>query len=177
MAELSTIARPYAQALFEVACERDLEASSAALTSLAAVASDAQMRAAFSDPHLSDDSVLGLLKGVVGGQLPDDVDNFVTMLVTNGRVSLLPEIATQFMQLKNTHQGTADAEIVSAFPMDQAQIDDLVASLSRRFGTRLAATVRVDPSLIGGVRVTVGDEVLDSSVRTRLDQMRVALVA
>ncbi|CAN5116501.1 F0F1 ATP synthase subunit delta [soil metagenome] len=177
MAENSTVARPYAQALFEVARDLDLEAFAAPLSELAAVSADPQMRAAFSDPLLSDEKVDGLITGIIASPLPEQLRHFVSMLVGNGRVSLLPEIATQFLHLKNEHQGTADAEIVSAFPMDQAQVDDLVAALAKRFGTKLRATVSVDPELIGGVRVTVGDEVLDTTVRARLDQMRVALTA
>src|SRR6201999_2104178 len=97
------------------------------------------------------------------------------MLVDNHRLTLMPEIATQFEALKNAREGAADATIVSAFPLEGAQLNDLVANLERRFQRKLKPAVEVDPSLIGGVRVTVGDEVLDASVRARLASMQTAL--
>lgn len=87
------------------------------------------------------------------------------MLVDNHRLTLMPEIAVQFDELKNSREGAADALIVSAFPLEGAQLTDLVANLERKFHCKLKPTVEVDKSLIGGVRVTVGDEVLDTSVR------------
>jgi F-type H+-transporting ATPase subunit delta len=99
------------------------------------------------------------------------------MLVENGRLALLPEIALQFHALKNAQEGAADAEIVSAFELTPAQINDLVATLQKRFGRNLNPSVTVDNSLIGGVRVVVGDEVLDTSVRAKLQQMQTALTS
>jgi len=99
------------------------------------------------------------------------------MLVENARLSLLPEIAHQFRELKNAHESTADAEIVSAFPMSDAQVSDLVSALQKKFGRKLNASVKVEPELIGGVRVVVGDEVLDFSVKNRLQTMQKTLVA
>jgi F-type H+-transporting ATPase subunit delta len=99
------------------------------------------------------------------------------MVVDNHRLPLLPEIAVQFEELKNAREGAADALIVSAFPLEGAQLNDLVASLERKFKRKLKPVVEVDPSLIGGVRVTVGDEVLDTSVRARLASMQTALTA
>jgi F-type H+-transporting ATPase subunit delta len=99
------------------------------------------------------------------------------MLVDNHRLPLLPEIATQFDALKNAHEGAADAQIVSAFPLEGQALDELVAALERKFKCKLKPTVAVDSSLIGGVRVTVGDEVLDTSVRARLARMQTALAA
>lgn len=101
----------------------------------------------------------------------------MTLLVENDRLLLLPEIASQFLWLKNRHEGTADAEIASAFALTDAQVADLVAGLEKKFGVKIKPTVRVDASLIGGVRVAVGDQVLDTSVRAQLDRMRDALVA
>jgi F-type H+-transporting ATPase subunit delta len=91
--------------------------------------------------------------------------------------TLLPEIAAQFAVLKNANEGAADAEIVSAFEISGDQLAQLVATLEKKFGRKLNPTVTVDPSLIGGVRVVVGDEVLDTSVRAKLQQMHVALVS
>ena len=107
---------------------------------------------------------------------PDD-RHLVQMLVDNHRLPLLPEIATQFEELKNAREGAADVLIVSAFPLEGAQLNELVAGLERKFKRKLKPTVEVDSSLIGGVRVTVGDEVLDTSVRARLASMQTALTA
>jgi len=106
-----------------------------------------------------------------------EAKNFVSMLVDNGRLALLPEIEQQFRQLKNAFESTADAQIASAFPMTDEQVRDLVAALEKKFGRKLNASVSVDASLIGGVRVTVGDEVLDSSVSARLAHMQTVLAA
>jgi len=92
-------------------------------------------------------------------------------------LSLLTEIEHQFRELKNAYESTADAKIVSAFPMDGGQISDLVSALGKKFGRKLNATVTVDQALSGGVLVTVGDEVLDFSVSARLERMHTALVA
>jgi len=116
---------------------------------------------------------LALLKS----PLTDEAKNFVNMLVENGRVSLLPEIGMQFHVLKNAQEGAADAEITSAFEMNDSQVKQLIATLEKKFGRKLNPSVHVDASLIGGVRVVVGDEVLDTSVRAKLQQMHVALAA
>lgn len=177
MAELSTVARPYAEALFQVARAGSLAAWSDLIDELAAVAANADMQAAITDPQLGAEQVYGLFTAVVKTSLSIEAQNFLRTLIANRRLALLPEIAAQYHGLKNTQEGIADAEIVSAFPMADAQVAELVVALEKKFGVKLRAKVAVDASLIGGVRVTVGDEVLDSSVRTRLEQMRVALTA
>ena len=99
------------------------------------------------------------------------------MLAENGRITLLPEISTQFAELRNASEGAADADIFSAFEISADQLSQLVATLEKKFGRKLNPTVTVDPSLIGGVRVVVGDEVLDTSVRAKLQRMHVALAS
>jgi F-type H+-transporting ATPase subunit delta len=179
MAELATIARPYAEALFGVAEGGDLAAWSALVQELGQVARLPELMTIASSPKVSRAQVVDLLLAAAQSPLKDSpqAKNFVQMLVDNHRLSLLPEIAVQFDELKNAREGAADALIVSAFPLQEAQLADLVASLTRKFGRKLKPTVEVDPSLIGGVRVTVGDEVLDTSVRARLADMRTALTA
>lgn len=179
MAELATIARPYAEALFSVAEGGDLAAWSALVQELGQVARLPELMSVASSPKVSHAQVVDLLLAAVQSPLKDSPQarNFVQMLVDNHRLSLLPEIAVQFEALKNAREGAADALIVSAFPLQEAQLADLVASLTRKFGRQLKPTVQVDASLIGGVRVTVGDEVLDTSVRARLAEMRTALTA
>ena len=179
MAELSTIARPYAEALFGVA-----RADSAGLTAwaelvaeMAQAASHPEVRSAVADPKFDTAQRAELFTATLKTPLSSDARNFITLLVENDRLLLLPEIASQFSWLKNRQEGKADAEIVSAFPLADAQVADLVAGLEKKFGVKINPVVRVDASLIGGVRVAVGDQVLDTSVRAQLDRMRDALVA
>jgi F-type H+-transporting ATPase subunit delta len=177
MAELSTIARPYAEALFQVARTGDLKAWDQLVGDMAAVASNPDMLGAMTNPNLSPEQVLEIFRAALGQDLDALAKNFVQTLGANGRLSILPEIAVQFHALKNAAQTSDDAMITTAYALDAAQLTDLVAALERRFKVKLTPHVTVDASLIGGVRVVVGDQVLDSSVRTRLDQMRVALTA
>jgi F-type H+-transporting ATPase subunit delta len=176
MAELATIARPYAEALFESA---GANASSLVepLHAVAAVAANAELRQFADHPKAVPAQVVEVIAGVVGGSLAPALKNLLALIVENGRLNALPEIAAQFRALVNATSGVSDARITSAFPIGDAQLADVVASLERRFGRKLKASVAVDASLIGGIRVEVGDEVLDTSVQARLDQMRVALTA
>jgi F-type H+-transporting ATPase subunit delta len=177
MAELSTVARPYAEAAFGVAKAGDLAAWSALMEKMAAVAGNADMRAVIANPKLSDAQVYDVFAAAVGDKLGAEASNFVRLLIENGRLVLLPEVAAQFAQLKNAHQGTADAFIESAFALTDAQVTDLVAALEKKFKVKLKPQVKVDAGLIGGVRVVVGDQVLDSSVRENLQRMATALTA
>jgi F-type H+-transporting ATPase subunit delta len=103
--------------------------------------------------------------------------NFLRTVVENGRLAALPEIASQFRALKNAQSGTSDAVVYSAFPISADDLGQVSAALEKRFGRKLSVAVQEDTSLIGGIRVVVGDEVLDTSVKARLEQMKVALTA
>ncbi|MDZ7653482.1 MAG: F0F1 ATP synthase subunit delta [Burkholderiaceae bacterium] len=178
MAELSTIARPYAEALFNAAqASGSLEAWVVATDELATLARHPQVAEVVSDPKLGDRQVFDLLTGLMKSQLPAEGKNFLQMLIDNDRLAALPEIARQFRVLKNQSEGVADCLIESAFPMNDAQVSELLSALAKKFALKLKPDVRVDASLIGGVRVTVGDHVLDTSVKTRLAQMQAALTA
>ena len=175
MAEPSTIARPYAAALFQSSTAADGAQLVAQLDALAGIAGDAGLRQFASDPKVTDEQVFKLVSGIAGSDLSPKLTNLLTVVIDNGRLSVLPEIASQFRTLVNDRGGISDAHIVSAFPLDATQQADLAKVLEKRFGRQLKTSVTVDSSLIGGVRVTVGDEVLDTSVVARLEQMRVAL--
>ncbi|CAH2773547.1 MAG: ATP synthase delta chain (EC [uncultured Paraburkholderia sp.] len=179
MAELATIARPYAEALFGVAEAGDIAAWSTLVQELAQVARLPEVLSIASSPKVSRAQVSELLLAAVKSSLKDNAQakNLVQMLVDNHRLQLLPEIAVQFEELKNAREGAADVLITSAFLLEGEQLNDLVASLERKFKRKLKPTVQVDSSLIGGVCVTVGDEVLDTSVRARLASMQTALTA
>lgn len=179
MAELATIARPYAEALFGVAEGGDVAAWSALLQELAQVARMPEVLSVATSPKVSRAQVVELLLAALKapGKNAPEAKHFVQMLVDNHRLALLPDIAAQFEALKNAREGAADALIVSAFSLDGQPLAELVANLERKFKRKLKPTVKVDASLIGGVRVTVGDEVLDGSVRARLAGMQSALTA
>lgn len=178
MAELSTIARPYAEALFAAARDKNTVAQwSTALNELAQLASFEQVQEVMTDPRLTKEQRKGVFQGLVKSALPADASNFIDLLVNNDRVVALPQIAEQFEDLKNRHDGSAIAHIYSAFELSEAQVQDLVAGLEKKFGIKLKPEVTVDKSLIGGIRVTVGDQVLDTSVQAQLARLRDTLVA
>lgn len=176
MAELATIARPYAEALFK-ASGSDLAAAAAWVDSLGTIAEDAQLLQFAANPKATVDQVFDLISSVVPTALPAPAQNFLRTVIGNGRLSVLPEIASQFRALKNAQSGSSDAVVYSAFPMDAAALSDVAGMLEKRFGRKLNASVVLEPELIGGIRVVVGDEVLDTSVKARLEQMKVALTA
>lgn len=177
MAELATVARPYAEALFRVAQGGNLQAWSGLVDEMSQVAALPEVKTLADNPKLNDQQIVDIFLGTLKSPVTPEAKNFVAMLVQNGRLTLLPEIGTQFMQLKNAQEGAADVQIESAFDLSGAQVQELVAVLEKRFGRKLNPTVTVDPSLIGGVRVVVGDEVLDTSVRAKLQNMHLALAA
>lgn len=177
MAELATIARPYAVALFRVAKYGNLSAWSELVSEMAQVAALADVQALAHNPNVSAKQIADVFLSVLKSPVTQEAKNFIGELTDNGRLPLLPEIASQFHDLKNADEGTADVEITSAFELTDAQVQELTATLEKKFGRKLYPTVTVDSSLIGGVRVMVGDEVLDTSVRAKLQQMQVALTA
>jgi F-type H+-transporting ATPase subunit delta len=176
MAELATIARPYAEALFKAA-KSDLASTAVWLDAVTAVAANPQLQQFADNPNASAAQVLELLTSVAKVNLPAQGKNFLETIIDNGRVNALPEIAVQFRALKNAQGGTADAIVYSAFAIDGAALADVSTLLEKRFGRKLNLTVAIEPELIGGIRVVVGDEVLDTSVKARLDQMKVALTS
>ena len=144
------------------------------LQALAAVAGNADMRQFADNPKVTRQAgARACITGVAKTPLDAKVSNLLRTVVDNGRLSALPEIAAQFNALVKSRSGTSDATIESAFPIDAAQLPQVVAALEKRFGRKLNASVVVDPELIGGIRVVVGDEVLDTSVRARLEKMKV----
>ena len=179
MAELSTIARPYADALFETArgSGEGLDRWLAVVEELAALVKHPQVSQVVADPKLGDGQVVDLLAGLTTQALPAAAMTFLRLLVANQRLAVLPEVALQFRRLKNRAEGVADCLIETAFPLAEGQVNELLAALGKRFGIRLRPTVQVNPALIGGVRIAVGDQVLDNSVRARLNQMQTALTA
>jgi len=179
MAELATIARPYAEALFKVSADSgvDLNSTVAWVEELAAIAADPQLRQLADSPKVTIEQVLEVITGVARSALPDAARNFLRVIIENGRLDALPEVAVQFRGIVNRRNGSSDAIVYSAFPVEGTALEAIGDSLQKRFGRKLNLSVKVDESLIGGVRVVVGDEVLDTSVKARLEQMKAALTA
>ena len=179
MAELPTIARPYAEALFAAARADMSQAATwqSALDALAALVADTGVASLLSNPQISDARRFELLTGLTKQALASQIAELLKLIIENGRLAALPEVAEQFRTLINESQGVAQCIIESAFPVSSEDLASLVAALRRRFPLNLKPEVRVDPQLIGGVRVTVGDRVLDNSVRARLRAMQAQLTA
>jgi F-type H+-transporting ATPase subunit delta len=181
MAELATIARPYAEALMKASKAADAAGLAGEISALGQVAADPRMRHFADNPKIDAGQVFDVLTSVArmpSGAAPSEAaKNLLRMVIENGRLSALPEIATQFQALVDAKSGTSQATIESAFPLDPGQLADVKAAMEKRFDRKLEAHVVVHPELIGGVRVVVGDEVLDTSIRARLEQMKAALTA
>ena len=181
MAEIATIARPYAEALFRVATSTNsaatLNAWAELVGEMAQAAENADVIALVQNPKIPAAVVVESFLSVLKSPVNHEAKNFINTLASYHRLLALPEIAAQFFALKNAHEGAADAEISSAFALTETQVADLCKTLEAKFGRKLNPTVTVDSSLIGGVRVAVGDEVLDTSVRAKLQQMQIALTA
>jgi F-type H+-transporting ATPase subunit delta len=176
MAEAITIGRPYAEAVFKSAREKKtIAAWSEMLKYAAAVASEEQVSALISNPSVSAKQVADIFLEIGKNKLNEEGRNLIMLMADNGRLDILPQVSESFEQLKLQHEGMLDANIVSAFALNGGQLRQLIVMLEKRFKCEINAKVSVDPELIGGVKVEIGDEVLDTSVRGKLEAMAVAL--
>jgi F-type H+-transporting ATPase subunit delta len=176
MAEIATIARPYAEATFQSALQHNrLGSISDGLQLMAGMARDERMRSVLADPKVSGEQKKQLFFAVAGDRLDELLKNLLAVLVDNHRDTLIGEIAAQFDELKDEHERVVRARITSAQPLDDHQRNDIISALERRYGKKVEAQVDVDPQLLGGARVQVGDQVIHASVRDALAQMAAAL--
>ena len=176
MAELATVARPYAEAAFKIASEENaLPVWGEMLKFSSAIMTDAAMQSAIDNPRLGAAEKESLFLSVAGDRLNPIGRSFIKALVEADRITLLPQIEHMFADLRNQAEGVADAHIVSALPLSDAQVAELKSALEKRFGKKIEATVSIDPSLIGGARIVVGDQVVDGSVAGKLAAMAVQL--
>jgi len=176
MAELATIARPYADALFKAAGQASQRELADQLDAVAQVTGLPELCQFADNPKVQASVVYEVIVGVLKAvSLSSAVQNLLRAVIDNGRLPAMPEIAEQYRALVNAMTGVSDATVYSAFPIDGTQLADVVSVLEKRFERKLNAAVVVEPALIGGIRVVVGDEVLDTSVKARLEQMKVAL--
>jgi len=174
MAELATIARPYAEALVSAGADATAIAQ---LNAVAQVSAEPELRSFASHPRATSEQVFDLISAATGRALSTPVQNLLRTVIDNGRLAALPEMALQAQALMDARSGISQALVASAFAVTDAQLEELRVVLEKRFARKLDITVVVDAALIGGIRVEVGDEVLDTSVRARLDRMKTALTA
>jgi F-type H+-transporting ATPase subunit delta len=178
MAELTTIARPYAEAAFALARDGNaLPVWSEMLRLARAVVADPRVAEALDNPALDTPAKESLLLSICGDKLTPEGRSFVRVLIEADRITLLPEIQVMFDALKDSADGVAKAMIETAFPLDGVELEALKAALEKRFGRKIEAAVVVKPALIGGARVTVGDTVIDGSVQEQLRAMAAQLRA
>lgn len=178
MAETATLARPYAEAVFRLAdAGGALVAWSGTLRNLAGVVAHPDMQDCIAKFDLTSAQLQELFMSLCPGDASAEAKNLIHILIEYDRLTLLPEIFAQFETLKNEREGVVNAQIATAFPLDDEQLASLVADLEKRFKRRINPQVSVDRSLIGGVRVVIGDEVIDGSVRGKLNAMSAGLLA
>ncbi len=171
-AEKTTVARPYAEAIF--ACARDsgkLDVWLDMLAFLNAVARDPMMLGLIDNPKIGRTRLTELLLEVCGGRLNEEGQNLVRLLVENRRLEVLPEIATLYEGLKNEAEGAIDVHIIAAYAVNVTQQKQLGAALKARLGRDVRITTEKDPTLLGGALIRAGDLVIDGSVKGRIRQL------
>ena len=176
MAELSTLARPYAKAVFELARDSGtLDQWSEQLSTAAAVSQDARMQAVFGDPSLTSEQQAKTLCDVCGDGLGQEASNFISILASNKRLPLLPEIYALFAQFKANQEKAVDVEVISAFDLSDTVRDTLAEVLGKKLERDVKVSTTTDNDLLGGVLIRAGDLVIDSSVRGRLNKLAEAM--
>lgn len=175
MAEVTTIARPYAVAVFSLAQEKgDLQTWSDLLQVAAQCADNAEVEAILTNPAVSDEQAVDLLGDVVG-DLSADARNFLLLLAENNRLLLLPEIAALFEALRAEAEQMLTAEVVTARALTDAQKTKIAAALKKRLGKEVTLTEQVDESLLGGAIIRAGDLVIDGSALGKLNRLANAI--
>ena len=176
MAELITVARPYAQAIFRLAREeKALTVWSERLKTLAFIAQDEEMKPLIGNPKFSADDLTQLFVSLVGETQSKELSSFIRLLSRNERLRLLPEIFALYEEFKGVEEGVKTVEIDSAFALDDAQLKELMPLLETHFSTKLKPQIKVDSALIGGIKARVGSQIFDASLRGRLDTLSDAL--
>jgi F-type H+-transporting ATPase subunit delta len=172
MAEAITIARPYAEAVFKLARKSNsLSSWSEMLKLITAIVSEKQVKALIGNPQVPLQKLREIILGICDGKLSNEGKHLVSLLIENNRLSILPQLSDLYDQLKAQHESVLEARIISAFPLDADQLQKLISVLETKFQRK----VSVNGELIGGVRIEIGDQVIDSSVYGKLEAMAAAL--
>lgn len=176
MAEAITVARPYAEAVYKLAVNNQgLSEWSKMLQLAAAIAEDDGVKRLIGNPVISAKQLGEIFLDIGKNKFNSGARNLIMLLADNKRILVLPQISQLFEQLKAQHEGVLEAKIVSAFAMEGRQLKKLIEDLERKFKRKIEAQVSIDSGLIGGVKVEIGDEILDASIRGKLEAMAVAL--
>lgn len=176
MAEAITVARPYAEAIFKLAVAKNSLPQWSKMLQLAVdIADNASIKALIGNPVVSTKQLGDLFLQIGKGKFNEEARNFILLLAENNRVVILPQIKQSFEHLKARHDGVLEAKIVSAYAVTNKQLETLIEDLERKFKRKIEAQVSVDPELIGGIKVEIGDEVFDTSIRSKLENMAIAL--
>ena len=176
MADLTTAARPYAKAVFDIANETsELDSWGDALTNLANVVADTHISELLSNPETSKQAKGETLIQILGDSLNDKQKNLVKLMAENGRLQLMPDVLAQFEVARAKAENKIEAEVVSAFELTAEQADDLVKTLKNKLGCDITLTTTIDESLIGGVIIKAGDTIIDASMKSQLDSLALSL--
>lgn len=178
MAEKSTIARPYAQAAFDIAQEKgDLKNWSDMLQLVAAVTSDATLQDMISNPSIEREKIIDIIFAVCADKLNDTGKNFVKVLADNGRLNVVNEISERYEWHRSEAEKTVEAEVTSAFPLSDSQIASVTEALKKRLGREISLVAKIDDSIVGGAIIRAGDLVIDGSVSGQLDKLSTSLMS
>lgn len=176
MAEKTTVARPYARAVFELAqARKELPRWSDMLGLAVAVATDARVSALIGNPRVTDDQLTQLLLDIGGDKLSEEAQNLIRVLVDNDRLDVLTEIAALYETYRAEAERTVEAQVISAFEVSEAQQKKIITALKKRLGREVTLSCEVDESLLGGAIIRAGDLVIDGSVTGQLAKLEVAL--
>lgn len=176
MAEKTTVARPYAQAVFDIAKGgKALPRWSEMLQLAATVAADVRVAALLGNPRVSREGLVKLFLTICGDRLTPEAQNLIRLLVENDRMDVLAEIAALYETYRAEAERTVEARVISAFPVDAAQQQQIAAMLKKRLGREVTLSCETDMSLLGGAVIRAGDLVIDGSVTGQLAKLKVAL--
>ena len=176
MADFTTVARPYASAVYKLAHETSsLEAWGDALALLAAVISDVAMIEALDNPELGKDKKGEMLIHVLNDKLNQQQQNLVKLMAENGRLKAFPDVAEQFEVYRAQAEGKVEAEVTSAFKLSAEQEKNIIAMLKKKLGREVTLTTSIDESLIGGVLIKAGDTIIDGSMKSSLESLALTL--
>ena len=163
----------YAKAVFQLAVERDeLENWLEDLTQLADSVTNQEFSEVLSAPRVPSDQKERIVRDALGSAVGPLALNLMFLLTSRGAIHSLPEIADRYQEMLDAHRGIERAEVVSAVPLGDAQRDSVADMLARTSGKEIRLSTRVDPEILGGMVIRVGDRVMDGSARTRLQAMR-----
>jgi len=178
MAEKSTLARPYAQAIFNLAlANNDLKAWSDKLALINEVAGNKTMTKLIENPEVDDDVIISLFQDICKDRLDEQGVNFLKVAAENARLDIIPEITEEFELLRADEEGTIEAQVISAFAVNATQKNSIAAALKEKLGREVTITTKTDKSLLGGVIIRAGDMVIDGSVKAQLDKITHSLMS